>query len=429
MTKKQFATEAKQLGFAHYKNLVEKLGYHTRTLDRFKENDVISKKFIKSFEEYKAGAKPIEKEDLGKIEVAPIKNTKKEKKIEQKEETTQKTQNTTPKQNDGIGVDISNEEYHGSGKMSVSKLKVIIDNAKEFESRYVTKNFEQKETDALIVGRLHHTLVMEAHKLHDDYVFIDLPTRPIKEDYVKAVEALGGEIALKENTKNEIVVADTIDTLKEKLDELKKNTKKVVCTKAHLELAEATSAKALNSVFKLEVNGKTLLEALLSDLLALPKCYVEKSFYGEIDGIAVQIRPDILINLGASSDVWFVIDLKTLEVATPSEFVRQGGKFFWDMQEQFYLEVLRQNGINAKAFYFNCAGKKEYSGAQFYEWGVSTKDEAKKVVKAGFKKYKYCVENNVFQEGKFDYKNLKFEAITTLDVPIYRQYAMGDLGA
>jgi hypothetical protein len=109
-------------------------------------------------------------------------------------------------------------------------------------------------------------------------------------------------------------------------------------------------------------------------------------------------------------------------------FVKQGGTFFWDMQEQFYLDVLRQNGINPKAFYFNCAGKKEFSGASFFEWGVSTKDEAKKVVKAGFRKYKYCTENNVYLESKFDYVHLRFEAITTLDVPVYRQYTLGDLG-
>ena len=32
------------------------------------------------------------------------------------------------------------------------------------------------------------------------------------------------------------------------------------------------------------------------------------------------------------------------------------------------------------------------------------------------------------RESKFDYVKLQFEAITTLDVPVYRQYTLGDLG-
>lgn len=419
MTKKQFIAEAKRLGFNNYKELVEKVGYHARTLDRFKESDEISKKFEKSFEDYRNGATSAKKQDIGEIVVSAVKDeTEAKKSVSQIKKI----------KDDGIGIDISNKDYHSSGKMSVSKLKVMIDNAKEFQSRYITKDFEQKETDALIVGRLHHTLVMEPHKINDEFIILDLPSRPVKEDYIKALEHLGGELSFRENAKQEMIVSDTIDTLKEKIDSIIEKTQKTICTRAHCELAQSTSEKALNSIFELVVGGRTLLKASLRDLLALPKAYVERTFYGVIDGVEVQIRPDILLNLGAKEDVWFVIDLKTLDVATPKEFTRQGGKFFWDMQEAFYMEVLKQNGINAKAFYFNCTGKKEFSGSQFYEWGISTKDEARKVLKAGFKKYKYCVENNIFIESKFDFKNLKFEAITTLDVPVYRQYTLGDLG-
>ena len=74
-------------------------------------------------------------------------------------------------------IDISNEEYHGSGKMGVSKLKVMIDNAKEFYHKYVTKDMEQKQTDALIVGSLHHTLVLEPHKFDEEYTILNLPSR------------------------------------------------------------------------------------------------------------------------------------------------------------------------------------------------------------------------------------------------------------
>lgn len=441
MTKKHFIDEAKRLGFDNPQDLLKKLGYHERTLSRYKQDGSISKKIEKAFIEYKNDAKPVQKSDLKGIEIAQapkaLEAPKAQKQVDdvidaeiEDFEVEQETPTQAPKQSEKkeVGIDISNEEYHSSGNMGVSKLKVLIDNAREFEAKYITKTIEQKETDALTVGKLHHTLVLEPHKFDEDYIIIDLPARPVKDDLVDALEALGGDVDLKENGKGDVVVADTVEGLKAKIEKIKLSIKKTVCTKAQYELAKQTSEKALNSWFELIVAGKTLLKAQLRDLLELDKCYVEKTFYGVIDGVKVQSRPDILINLGLKSDIWFVIDLKTLEVATPQMFVKQGGTFFWDMQEQFYLDVLRQNGINPKAFYFNCAGKKEFSGASFFEWGISTKDEAKKVVKAGFRKYKYCTENNVYLESKFDYVHLRFEAITTLDVPVYRQYTLGDLG-
>lgn len=467
MTKADFISNAKELGFDKFKDLVIALGYHERTIDRYKQDEQISKKIEQSLIDFKNGVVKTKEEKTTQCKKSTQKNNTKKvhkkstqkitqdkncvkksiDKIEEKHTTqiiekgTQEIEKSTPKEIEkeeikeistpnklNIGIDISNEDYHNSNNMSVSKLKILIDNAKEFESKYIKKEIEQKDTDALIVGKLHHTLVLEPHKFENEYTIVDLPLRPVKDDLVEALEKLGGEVELRENGKGEIIVADTVEQLKAKIDAIKGKSKKTICTKAQYDLAKATAEKALNSWFEIIHGGRTLLKAQLKQLLQLDKCYVEKTFYGIIDGVNVQIRPDILINLGAKNDVWFVIDLKTLEVATPAMFVRQGGAFYWDMQEQFYLEVLKQNGINAKAFYFNCAGKKDFSGAGFFEWGTSTKDEAKKVVKAGFRKYKYCVENNIFLEAKFDYQNLKFEPIATLEIPVYRQMQFGDLG-
>lgn len=472
MTKSEFIKKAKELGYDKFKDLVVALGYHERTIDRYKQDEQISKKIEQSLNDFKNGAvkpkeektatqkatqnkKSTQKTNTKKVHKKPTQKIAQDKEdvkncvenIEEKnttqviEKDTQEVEKSTPKEIEnkqikeistpikkGVGIDISNEDYHSSNKISVSKLKILIDNAKEFESKYIKKEIEQKDTDALIVGKLHHTLVMEPHKFNDEYIIIDLPLRPVKDDLIEALEKLGGDVELRENGKGEIIVADTVEQLKAKIDAIKVSSNKTVCTKAQYDLAKETAEKALNSYFEIIHGGKTLLKAQLKQLLELDKCYVEKTFYGVIDGVEAQIRPDILLNLGAKNDVWFVIDLKTLEVATPAMFVRQGGAFYWDMQEQFYLEILRQNGIDAKAFYFNCAGKKEFSGAGFFEWGTATKDEAKKVVKAGIRKYKFCMENNIFLEAKFDYQNLKFEPITTLEVPVYRQMQFGDLG-
>lgn len=453
MKKQQFIDEAKRLGFEKHQELVALLGYNKRTLSRYKPQDKISSNFVQAFEDYKKAQKG----------VSVSKSTKNDKQKglviinEQQKSTTKKQENiidaeivievNTDEENEikkggakekhsnkkifekhTIGIDISNEDYHNSNNMGVSKLKVMIDNAKEFEEKHIKKTIERKETDALTIGKLHHTLVLEPHKFDEDYIVIDMPARVVKDDLIQALEALGGNVDVRMNSRDEIVVADTVDMLKEKIEDIKITIKKTICTKAQVELAIQTSKKALNSWFEIIVKGETILKAQLKDILELEKCYVEKTFYGTINDVDVQVRPDILVNLGAKVDIWFVIDLKTLEVATPNMFVKQGGAFYWDMQEQFYLEVLRQNEIDAQAFYFNCAGKKEFSGAGFYEWSGTTKEDAKRVVQAGMKKYKYCIENNIFLESKFDYVKIKFEAITTLDVPAYRQHQMGDLG-
>lgn len=444
MLKSEFIAKAKDLGYSRFKNLIKNLGYHERTLDRYKLDDEISNNMSLALEEFiKSGSIKTTQE--------PIKATQKKKKVTQKK-TTQVTQKKptqkavkestqvqekqptqekikpTQENKSSVGIDISNDQYHASTNMSVSKIKVIIDNAKEFYHRYVKRDLIQEETEALLIGKLHHTLVLEPHKFNEEYQVINLPSRAVKDDLIKAIEALNGNLNLREDSRGNIVVSDTVEELKIKLQELYGKSNKTIITKSQFETASKTSQKALNSIFEIVHGGKSILKAKLKDILALDKCYVEKTFYGQIDSVNVQIRPDILVNLGGKYDVWFVIDLKTLEVATPDMFVKQGGRFYWDMQEAFYMEVLRQNKINPRAFYFNCVGKKDYSESGFYEWGQSTKTEAQKVMKAGFVKYKYCTENDIYLEGKFDYKNLKFEPIATMEIPAYRQYQFADIG-
>jgi hypothetical protein len=69
MTKKHFIDEAKRLGFDNAQDLLKKLGYHERTLSRYKQDGSISKKIEKAFIEYKNDAKPVQKSDLKDIKI------------------------------------------------------------------------------------------------------------------------------------------------------------------------------------------------------------------------------------------------------------------------------------------------------------------------------------------------------------------------
>ena len=55
MTKSEFIETSKQLGFDKFKDLVVALGYHERTIDRYKQDEQISKKIEQSLINFKNG--------------------------------------------------------------------------------------------------------------------------------------------------------------------------------------------------------------------------------------------------------------------------------------------------------------------------------------------------------------------------------------
>jgi len=409
MTKLDFKVLSKEAGYKSFKELVEDLGYNKRTLDRYRDDKVLSKKFIDS--------KPTEK----KIEVKTEKSKPKEPKSEPKKDiSTQKAKT--------IGIDIPNEVYHSSTKLGSSKIKLILENAREYEAKYITKETGQKKTDALLIGSMHHTLVLEPEHFNRDYTVLEISSRAVKSELVDAVEKLGGEIETKETAKGEIVVADTMDRLKDKIAVLTEKSEKTIVTQSQLNVAILTSKKALESMFIVEVGNRTLLKAKLKEVLELDNCYVEKTFYGVINGIEVQVRPDALVNLSKEHQIWFCIDLKTAQDATLSMFANQSSKFFYDIQEWIYREVLRQNGIDVKDFRFCVAGKNEASRSAYYQLDKEDIEDAGKIVSQILKKYKYCKENNIWEEGKFDYHKMRFEPTAVVKLPTYRKFQMIDLG-
>jgi len=417
MTKEEFINYAeKELGYANYKDLVAELGYGRRNLDRYRYEDKLNEKILERLNE--------------KIPKGTKEEKKVEKKIEEKIVTKKEVvkEKEAPLQKSKVGLIIPNKEYHQSKKLGSSKIKMILENAREYQAKYVTKEIQQKNTDALVVGSLHHTLVLEPETLKDEYLLLEIPTRPVKSDYVEAVKKLNGKIGTKTTTKGEVVVSDTVDELKEQYQKLISKSKKTIATQAQLEIAKVTSRKALDSWFVVEAGGRQLLKAQLKDVLDLDNCYVERTFYGVIDGIEVQVRPDILVNLSKNNEFWFVIDLKTAQDATMGMFAQQSSKFYYDIQEYVYREVLRQNGIIVKDFRFCVSGKSELSKSAYYQLHNEDIEDAEKIVSQILKKYKYCKENNIWEEGKFDYHKMRFEPTAIIKLPAYRKFQMIDLG-
>jgi len=427
MTKKQFITLAKKQGFKNYKEFVEILGYNKRTLDRYKMEDVLTSKFMAKVEEYvKTAIKPPK-------EVKPKKKAiKKNVQVVNKKSAKKETKKEEPK--DSIGIDISNEEYHKSDKLSVSKIKLIFDNAKEFYHRYVLRDAEQKETDALIIGTVFHSLVLEPEKFDTEYLVIDMPNRPIKNNYVEAIEKLGGEIYKAQNNSGKIVVKNTVEELKAQYEELKKDCERKVITSSQYEIAQKLATQALNSHIVMEtVNSitgevKTHFDFKLEDILKHENCVTEKTFYGKINDEDVQIRTDILFNMSAKGNFWLAIDLKSAIDGTERTFINQIATHKYDIQDYVYTEILKQNGINLHEFRFCVAGKDEFSDASFYTIRKDETNDTAKVVSKIIDKYKYCKESNLWKSTPFDYKLMRYETTKTLEMPMWAKYKYIEMG-
>jgi hypothetical protein len=146
----------------------------------------------------------------------------------------------------------------------------------------------------------------------------------------------------------------------------------------------------------------------------------EQSFFGKIDGVEVKCRPDLLVKTKAG---YIVIDLKTMGgEATPEEFAKKSGNYNYFLQEALYREVLRQNGIKVIKFLFAGVSKLEWSGAGYFEHDLTALDLGKDLLQKALFKYKWCKENDIWEEGQFDFINGGFFKINEVILPNYIFY-------
>ena len=225
-----------------------------------------------------------------------------------------------------------------------------------------------------------------------------------------------------------MVVVNTLPVLKEMMNELRDKETRTIATNKQLELAQKTSAKALESWYIVEANDKIILKNQLKDLLGLKTSHVERTFYGEIDGVNFQVRPDLLMNLGKEEDIWFCVDLKTAENATMEMFGKQSARFYYDLQQWIYVEILGQNGINVVDFRFCVAGKEESSECAYYQMDKEDILDAEKIARRAILKYNYCFNNDVWEEARFDFEKMEFDTCSTVRLPTYRKYHLIDMG-
>jgi len=246
---------------------------------------------------------------------------------------------------DGVHC-ISNDDYHSSSGVSRSSLMAFKRSPFHYWHRYINGMHDSSDlqTQAMVVGNLIHTMVLEPNKFDDDYV-----VRPPMDRRTNA-----GKLAFNQFT---AILAGRIAVTQEQVDE----------------------AEAIANV----VRDNEMAQLLLDN------CKVEQSIYftHKHTGMQCKVRPD----------AWngsVVIDLKTTADASFRAFQSSAFKYGYFLQAGMIHQALESINIKMDKFVFLAVEKESPYALGIYllddealDWGVNQFDFL-------MQSYSTCMEKN-----------------------------------
>jgi len=231
---------------------------------------------------------------------------------------------------------IPDSQYFSMKEISNSDLKLI----ERSYSHFLNKH-DREETSSMNFGRALHALVLEESKFYEQFIIapfeMDRRTTAGKATY-KALMDSGREI---------VTAPEWVE-----LNQLKQN-----------------------------ILNHPIAKNILSG------ASMEGAITGEIEGVPMRAKIDI-INKG------FVIDLKTCQDASKNEFMRSIGKYSYYQQAAVYLELCKQNGLEATGFLFIAIERGAKScGVACYSLNQESIDIGLAKARRTLKKYKDYINN------------------------------------
>lgn len=183
--------------------------------------------------------------------------------------------------------------YHAHGFTSASQLKKI---ASTSLAHFKFERENPKEpTAALIFGSAYHTLILEPERFKEEYFTLDRDAMPKPDSDFRNAE----NKAWKER-------------------ELARNEGKIF----------------LSNEDWITLHGmKEALENYPNFTFLLSNRVAEESYFAEIDGQGVRVRPDYVSKFG-------IVDLKTCQDASPEAFGRDAAKLKYLIQAALYTDVV-----------------------------------------------------------------------------------------
>lgn len=217
-----------------------------------------------------------------------------------------------------IKYDMSNDDYHASSAISRSGLALIGNAPKKYWWKYLSGKAEPENTDALRIGSIFHTLVLEPDTFKDRVlIWSGKPrnTKEGKEDYTTALEQAGNKWLCKQSEYDDMILM--VNAVK----------------------AEPAAKKIIIGTGKIEAS----------------------IFWTDTEtGREVKCRPDYI------KDDGLILDVKTVASAAPDDFQKSIINYSYDVQAYMCMEGARRIGIDAKAFVFMCVEKDAPHCTAFY---------------------------------------------------------------
>ena len=224
----------------------------------------------------------------------------------------------------------SNDAYHENKRyVSSSALKTI-------HKKSVMHYLNQKpfNTSSLSLGTLIHTAILEPHNFESDYFVmpkVDKRTKAGKDEYARYLELAKGK---------ELVDQETI-AIKD----------------------------AIMENFTINKEAMYFNEGIK-----------EVSFYSEINGVLVKVRPDCY-----NEEEGFISDPKTCQDNSPKGFMRDVYKYGYHLQAAFYSDVL---GVDPKNFVFTAIETNNPYSVQCYTLGDEHIDRGRDAYTSALAKWK-----------------------------------------
>lgn len=247
-----------------------------------------------------------------------------------------------------IIYDMSNADYHASSAVSRSGLALIGEAPRKFWWKYLSGQVDETETNAMRIGTIFHTMVLEPDTFKDRVlIWSGAPrnTKAGKEEYEAAQEACGNRLLCKQSEFNDM--QRMVDAVK----------------------SEPAAKKIITGAGKIEAS----------------------IFWSDTEtGRQVKCRPDYL------KDDGLILDVKTVASAAADDFEKSIVNYAYDVQAYICMEGARRVGIDAKAFVFMCVEKEPPHCTAFYVADETVLQSGAARYRKWMDIYNKCMETNTF---------------------------------
>jgi hypothetical protein len=240
----------------------------------------------------------------------------------------------------GIIRDLPNKDYHGDREyLSSSGLKLLLKDPKEFHKKYILNQDERKESNAFDEGSYAHSLILEPHKIEEEYRFFPGFSKRGKE-----------------------------------WDEFKESHKGFYI----LSKAQKVRTEDLVQGYHNNEVAKTLMIGTDKELTCLV----------EIDGVKIKVRADAI-----HLDAGYIVDVKTTGFsAEHGSFKMTIKQFGYDLSAALYSMAFSKHLNKPFDFYFLVLSKQD-GACEVFKTSRETMENGMAQVREAIRLYKKYTEN------------------------------------